>query len=152
MTHDWDAIRREYEQGECSQSTLAKKYGVSRTAIQKKATREAWTVAGCRLQVAGATPPLPPQHLPLPTDATTIARAGLRQLAQHLQTQTPLDIHDHKLLSDALAQYVKVIIIAPAEGNEQEEGVFIPLDKISPDTRREIRRLLALDEQQRRVG
>jgi hypothetical protein len=153
MTHDWNAIRKDYEQGSLSQSALAKKYDVSRTAIQKKATKEAWTVAGCRLQVAGATMPPPPQHIPLPSDATTIARIGLQQLAQHLQTETILEIKDHKSLSDALAQYVKVLVTAPQEDNgQEEEGLFIPLEKLSPDTRREIRRLLAEDEQKRRVG
>lgn len=39
---DWDSIRAEYEAG-ASQSELAKKYGVSRTAIQKHITSESWS-------------------------------------------------------------------------------------------------------------
>lgn len=150
-TPDWQAIRKEYEHGELSQSALAKKYFISRTAIQKKATKEAWTVAGCRLQVAGATMPLPPNKVgtPLPEDALSIARIGLRQLAQHLQSDTMLDIKEHKSLSDALAQYVKVLITAPLEESTHEDGFFLPLDTLSPHTRMEIRRLLVEDAQAR---
>jgi hypothetical protein len=153
---NWTAIQADYEQGELSQSALAKKHGVSRTAIQKRAMKEAWQVAGCRLQVAGATTPLPPPpkllHLPIPDDAVSIARIGLHQLAQHLQSDTMLEVRDHKSLSDALAQYVKVLQTAPQEP-ESKEGLVIPLEKLSPSTRQEIRRLLVEDaRQQGRTG
>ena len=39
--YDWETIRAEYEAG-ASQSTLSKKYGVSRTAIQKRISSEGW--------------------------------------------------------------------------------------------------------------
>src|SRR6266699_5405225 len=139
----WEDIREEYEGG-TSQASLAKRYGVSRKAVQNHITKECWTVAG------GVTPAtMRPMLLPIPTDATTIARIGLSQLARHLQTDSLLEIRDHKSLSDALAQYVKVLVTAPQEQPEQEDGLFIPLDKISPETRMEIRRLLALDAQER---
>ena len=140
----WEDIREEYEGG-TSQASLAKRYGVSRKAVQNHIIKEGWTVAG------GVTPAtMRPMLLPIPTDATTIARIGLSQLARHLQTDSLLEIKDHKSLSDALAQYVKVLVTAPQqEQPEQEDGLFIPLGRISPKTRMEIRRLLALDAQER---
>ena len=152
---DWKAIKADYEQGQLSQSALAKKHGISRTAIQKRAMKESW-VAGCRLQVADATPPPPtkPTPLTLPADAITIAQIGLSQLAQHLQADEILSISSHKSLSDALAQYVKVLITAPRE-TEAQDGLVIPLEKLLPSTRMEIRRLLAEDErrqQEKRTG
>ena len=38
---DWESIRAEYEVG-ASQSDLSKRYGVSRTAIQKRIRAEGW--------------------------------------------------------------------------------------------------------------
>ncbi len=141
---EWETIREEYEQG-ASQASLAKRYGVSRKAVQNHIIKEGWIVAG------GVTPAtMRPMLLPIPTDATTIARIGLSQLARHLQADSLLEIKDHKSLSDALAQYVKVLVTAPQqEQPEQEDGLFIPLGRISPETRMEIRRLLALDAQER---
>ncbi len=141
---EWETIREEYEQG-ASQASLAKRYGVSRKAVQNHIIKEGWIVAG------GVTPAtMRPMLLPIPTDATTIARIGLSQLARHLQADSLLEIKDHKSLSDALAQYVKVLVTAPQqETPEQEDGLFIPLGRISPETRMEIRRLLALDAQER---
>src|SRR6266568_2930220 len=98
-----------------------------------------------RLQVAGAT--TPPSPTSLPGDALSIAHTGLHQLAQHLQAETPLDIKDHKLLSDALAQYVKVLLIAPQE-ETQETGLFIDIGKLPAWKRMELRRLLASDAPQ----
>lgn len=40
--YDWETIRAEYEAG-ASQSDLARRYGVSRTAIQKRIRAESWT-------------------------------------------------------------------------------------------------------------
>jgi hypothetical protein len=149
MTHDWNAIRKDYEQG-ASLRGLAAKYHISKSTIERHMKMGQWD-SGTHERDSGTVPL--PQHIPLPSDATTIARIGLQQLAQHLQVETILEIKDHKSLSDALAQYVKVLVTAPQEDNgQEEEGLFIPLEKISPDTRREIRRLLAEDEQKRRVG
>lgn len=39
--YDWEAIRAEYEAG-ASQSDLARRYGLSRTAIQKRIKAEGW--------------------------------------------------------------------------------------------------------------
>lgn len=136
---DWQAIRIEYEQG-ASQASLAKRFSVSRKAIQNHIAKERWIVAG---EVAPAT--RPPILLPISNDARSIARIGLHQLSMHLQTEVLLDIKDHKLLSDALAQYVKVLSMAPQEQKSQD-GLIIPLDRISPHTRMEISRLLMEDE------
>ncbi len=84
----------------------------------------------------------------MPMDAVSIARAGLKQLAQHVQGQTTEDtlpIASHKSLSDALTQYVKVLVTAP---HETEDGLLIPLEQLLPETRTAIRQLLADDKQQ----
>src|SRR6266567_6263292 len=121
---DWQQVRSEYEQG-ASQASLDRRFGVSRKAVQNHIAKEHWQVAE---DVAGAT--IPPLMLPIPSDALTIARFGLSQLARHLQTDSLLEIRDHKSLSDALAQYVKVLVTAPQqEQPEQEDGLFIPLGR-----------------------
>lgn len=141
---DWVAIRKAYECERPSLSALERTYGVSRTAIRKRAAHEHW------FQVPGSTPPVPVEPLPLPLDALSIAKRGLHQLAQHLQADTPLDIKEHKLLSDALAQYVKVLVIAPQE-ESSEEGLVLDIGKLPAWKRMELRRLLAADEPHREV-
>jgi hypothetical protein len=148
---DWNAIRADYEQGQLSQSALAKKHGISRKAISNHARGEHWTsptVTGHTSQVTPATPPPPLANVtpfPLPADAHSIARIGLHQLALHLQSETLLEIKDHKSLSDALSQYIKVLATAP-ETDATQDGLLIPFDRLSARTRMEIRRLLAEDE------
>jgi len=150
---DWSAIRQEYEQG-ASLRSLAAKHDVSKTYIIEKRNKENWN----RPDRPTANRPLtdrphtPIQHLPIPDDAVSIARIGLHQLALHLQADDILPIASHKSLSDALAQYVKVLVTAPRE-TETQDGLVIPLEKLLPSTRKEIRKLLAEDEQaQREVG
>ncbi len=144
----WDLIRAEYEQG-ASLRTLEADYGKSASAICRRAQKEGWERGTQQSATQRNITPLPLSPVPLPADAHSLARNGLSQLARHLQTDGLLDIKDHKLLSDALAQYVKVLVTAPQEQQEQEDGLFIPLGRISPETRMEIRRLLALDAQER---
>jgi|SRR6185312_7049942 len=143
-TVDWQALRIDYESGEFTQSALERKYSVSRKAISNHAKAEQWSqVTGRKSQVTEV--PLPrPTPLPIPTDALTIARIGLGQLARHLQTDALLPIAWHKSLSDALAQYVKVLVTAPQE-QEERDGLVIPYAQLSADTRAAIRRLIAED-------
>ena len=152
---DWNVIRQEYEQG-ASLRQLAARHDVPKTTLIRRRDAERWTkdrTIGPRTR-PDHTPLSKPVHLPIPDDAVSIARIGLSQLAQHLQQDTILDLKDHKLLSDALSQYVKALITAPRE-NEVQDGLVLPLEKLLPSTRLEIRRLLAEDEQvqqERRTG
>jgi hypothetical protein len=41
--YDWDAIYRDYRTNSFTDSELSRKYGCSRTAIQKRSKREKWT-------------------------------------------------------------------------------------------------------------
>ncbi len=148
---DWQAIRNEYEQG-ASLRSLATKYGVSKTYIIEKRDKEQWNrpLVTDRPTTHRPDNPTPPKPivLPMPVDAHSIARIGLHQLAQHLQSEdgTLLSISSHKSLSDALAQYIKVLSTPPENEITQDNGLLIPFDRISARTRMEIRRLLAEDE------
>jgi hypothetical protein len=156
MSVDWAAVRAEYEQG-ASLRDIVTQHGSSIATISRVARHDGWIRSVSPLEtrpVKHETPisPKPPPPVSMPMDAVSIARTGLRQLAQHLQADDILPIASHKSLSDALAQYVKVLITAPQE-QETREGLLIPLDGISDYTRREIRRLLLEDaEQQREVS
>src|SRR5438132_7068091 len=126
---DWSIIRQEYEQG-ASLRVLAAKHGVGKSTIAERKHKEQWTEHRTN---TGRTPdriPLArPTPLPIPDDAISIARIGLHQLAQHLQTDEILPISSHKSLSDALAQYVKVLVTAPRE-TETQDGLVLPLEKL----------------------
>ncbi|SRR6266852_1500603 len=153
---DWSVIRQEYEQGGTLRS-LAAKYDVSKSTIARRKHEEQWiepsrtndaikgTITKMLVQ-HGTVMGHPPKPVPFPVsdDATTIARIGLHQLAQHLQTDEILPIASHKSLSDALAQYVKVLIVAPRE-TEVQDVLSVPLNKISPRTRLAIQRLIDED-------
>ncbi len=144
---DWLAIRADYESGSSLRS-LAAKHGVSKSTIGERKFKEQWAEHRTDIGRTSDMLPLPrptPLHLPLPDDAATIARIGLQQLAQHLQTDAILPISSHKSLSDALAQYVKVLVTAPRE-TEAQDVMSIPLNKLSPRTRLAIQRLLDEDE------
>src|SRR5258707_1047663 len=124
---DWSVIRQEYEQG-TSLRSLATKHEVSKTYIIEKRNKENWnrpTTDRRSLTRLTDRPPTPIQHLPIPDDAISIARIGLHQLAQHLQADEILPISSHKSLSDALAQYVKVLVTAPRE--DAQDGLLLPL-------------------------
>src|SRR5258708_7906905 len=141
---DWQAIRADYESGQSLRS-LAAKYDVSKSTIGERKFKEQWTEHRTDIgRTSDAIPLSRPTPLPLPGDAATIARIGLHQLAQHLQTDEILPISSHKSLSDALAQYVKVLIVAPRE-MEAQDVLSVPLNKISPRTRLAIQRLLDED-------
>lgn len=162
---DWSAIRSEYEQGASLRDIVAQ-HGSSIATISRVARHEGWIrpvkplqaseLKQAMKQVKRETP-LSPMPVSMPLDAVSIARAGLKQLAQHLQPESPdeiLPIASHKSLSDALAQYVKVLITAPSETGT-EDGLVIPLERLLPETRAKIRLLLAEDEhmqQERSAG
>jgi transposase-like protein len=142
----WHIIRQEYEKG-ASLRSLATKHDVPKTSLIRKRDAEGWTRTGGPVLVHGPVDQEPPQGVQPPADALTIARLGLRQLAQHLQGKDTLSIANHKLLSDALATYVKVLLMVPREVDTQD-GLVLPLEKLLPETRTAIRRLLAEDEDQ----
>ena len=143
---DWSVIRKEYEQG-VSLRALAANHGVSKTYIIEKRNKEHWNRPTDRPTTTDRPlSPTKPMPLPIPADAVTIAQIGLSQLARHLQTDELLPLTYHKTISDALSQYVKVLITAPRE-TETQDGLVIPLEKLLPQTRRAIRQLLVEDEQ-----
>lgn len=147
---DWSVIRQEYEQGASLRDIVAR-HGSSIATISRCARHDSWIrpveplqaseLKQAMKQAMKRETPLP---LPVSQDAATIARIGLHQLAQHLQTDELLPIASHKSLSDALAQYVKVLIVAPREV-EAQDVLSIPLTKLSPHTRMAIQRLLDED-------
>src|SRR5260221_11498842 len=140
---DWPQIRQEYEQGASLRSHAAK-HNVGKSTIAERKFKEQWDRPDTGHRTPDTLPLLRPAALPIPGDALSIARIGLKQLAQHLQTEDLLPIVTHKSLADALSTYVKVLLTAPQE-TETREGLLIPLDGISDHTRREIRRLLLED-------
>lgn len=153
MSIDWAVIREQYESGRASLSSLEREHGVSRQAIKKHVLKEGWVTPRLQVTVTHVTVPPVPVKLPIPADAVAIARAGLKQLAKHFEDNACIDIRDHKSLSDALAQYVKVIVTAPPKEEEDEEGLFIPYREVSPETLQAIRRLLLEDQRlKERVG
>ena len=78
---DWESIRAEYEVG-ASQSDLSKRYGVSRTAIQKRIRAEGWVqdISGtvnrmAEARVAGVVAARTPQKRADPLAGAAEARA-----------------------------------------------------------------------------
>lgn len=144
---DWQAIRSDYESGGMSLRQLAATYGISKTYLIEKRNKEGWNRPQADRPTSDRPGPIPISHLPVPSDAVSIARIGLSQLAKHLQSNEILEIKDHKSLSDALAQYVKVLQTAPKEDpQEQPEGMVIPMGKLSEEARAKIRLVLAEDQ------
>jgi DNA-binding transcriptional regulator LsrR (DeoR family) len=142
MTHDWNAIRREYEQG-VSQAQLSKRYAISQPAISRKAKREQWVKSPVISSV------ISPPSMPIPSiSIDALADLGIQGLAVHLKN--PLGLKDHMLLSQSLTQYVKAKILAP-QGGDQETGLFIDIGKLPAWKRMELRRLLASDGPQGEV-
>jgi len=139
----WQQVRQEYEEQGASLRVLALRHGVGKSTIAERKYKEQWTRNGPLSVLVPDKPDSPPGSS---TDAVTIARLGLKQLAQHLQQDGLLSIAAHKLLSDALAQYVKVLVTAPRE-TETQEGLYIPLERLLPETRAALRRILARDEE-----
>ena len=151
---DWSIIQQEYERGDfTSLQVLADKHGVSKTTLIRRRDIGQWTTD--RSSGPRTGPPTPPTsgpvHLPIPADGLSIARIGLQQLAQHLQghtTEETLSISSHKSLSDALAQYVKVLAMAP---QESQDGFVILFEELLPQTVDVIRQALVEDERLQRT-
>lgn len=150
---DWPAIRKRYEGGDINLSSLERDFAVTRQAIRKRLLKEGWVTPSVpskfQVTVTHVTEPPRPVELPIPPDAVEIARAGLRQLAQLFENQNTIEIRDHKSLSDALAQYVKVIVTAPAREDDPADGIFIPMSKLSVEARARIRQILASEQEER---
>lgn len=81
--YDWETIRAEYEAG-ASQSELAKRHGVSRTAIQKRIRSEGWMqdISGAinrltEAKVAGVVAGCNPQKKAAALDRAADAKAAV---------------------------------------------------------------------------
>lgn len=101
--YDWETIRAEYEAG-ASQSELAKRHGVSRTAIQKRIRSEGWMqdISGAinrltEAKVAGVVAGCNPQK-----KAAALDRAADAKAAVILRHKEEWNKHQ-KLIEDALA-------------------------------------------------
>ena len=86
---DWESIRAEYEVG-ASQSDLSKRYGVSRTAIQKRIRAEGWVqdISGtvnrmAEAKVAGVVAGYNPQKKAEALDRAAEAKAA--QLTEEVE-------------------------------------------------------------------
>lgn len=144
---DWQAIRADYESGKMSLRKLALAYGVSKTYLIERRDKEQWNKPTTD-RPTDRTPPvvgIPVTRLSVPQDVLAIADLLLSQLARNLQIE--MDIRDIKLASDALASCAKVKLTYPAEEEQGTDGLVLWPEKLLPETRLEIRRLLEVDEQ-----
>ena len=101
---DWESIRAEYEVG-ASQSDLSKRYGVSRTAIQKRIRSEGWVqdISGtvnrmAEAKVAGVVAGCNPQK-----KAAALARAAEAKAAVITRPLREWDRHQ-ALIDEALSE------------------------------------------------
>lgn len=137
-TANWETIRQEYEQGD-SLRVLAARHGVGVTTIHDRSKSEQW------VRTLGERKPNTEQP-PIPTDdAFSLARFALHKLVE--LAQGDLDLKDHKLLSDALSQYNKVIAAAPPT---QTRGSYIAPELIAVMTPQEqdiVQKILSEAEQ-----
>ena len=101
---DWESIRAEYEVG-ASQSDLSKRYGVSRTAIQKRIRSEGWVqdISGtvnrmAEAKVAGVVAGCNPQK-----KAEALDRAAEAKAAVITRHQREWDRHQ-SIMDEALSE------------------------------------------------
>ena len=116
---DWPTIRAEYEAG-ASQRSLAKKFGIAQPTISERAKKEQWKHA-----------PIIPLSEPITyseTDEFAIVQKAINHLATFLQNEDQMDLKDHKLFADALSQYMKIKLLAPA--GDQEENAHHDMRRI----------------------
>lgn len=102
---NWSKIRTEYEHG-ASQRSLAKKHGVAQPTISERAKKEQWQHS-----------PIIPLSEPIiysETDEFAIVQKAINHLATFLENTDQMDLKDHKLFADALSQYMKIKLLAPA--------------------------------------
>lgn len=107
---DWSQIKTEYEHGDSSR-VLSARHKVPFTTILSRAKVGKWQ------RSFSFTPPFVNEtnnepNEDTPTEPAPIAKKALRQLAALLKNETPLDLKEHKLFSDSLSQYYKVIALA----------------------------------------
>lgn len=144
---DWAAIRKDRDENGLSLRTLEIKYGVPKSTISYELSKVS-KVSGQEKQplvipTFRTAPSMQSQKLTAVIAHTLIQKIAKRVLAD-------LDPKEMKLLADTLSQCNKIIIAEEVEQEQAQEGMFIPLEKLSARTRMEIRRLIVEDEMQRK--
>jgi hypothetical protein len=136
-TPDWARIKTDFAAGALSVREIARREGVSDTAIHKRATSEGWD-PGLRQPVNPCLPGLQTEPQTKPTDAAEIGRTVERALAS---TAHPLPADDFEwsacnpdvLVWDrpSLAVYLNPMqqIVIRAEANGDDDDAFIRLDR-----------------------
>lgn len=156
---DWAAIRRDYEQGRSLRS-LEKQYPVTRPAIAKHAKKEGWQA-----------PDMPIVSIPYHEVSTLetfsepdvdpllgLVNDAITDLARHLDNH--LELKEHKLLADALSQYVKIKLSLPGKADQTSQvAAFDIRDLLASATDDELELLrpviknvqARIDEQQEKI-
>jgi len=161
MGVDWTVVQQQYEQGASLRDIVAR-HGSSIATISRIARHEGWERPVTPIEIrkhetvkheTSIPPPPVSPSVSMPSDAISIARTGLAQLDQHLKSKGEpvkdiLSIASHKLLSDALSQYVKILAMAP---QESQDGFVILFEELLPQTVDVIRQALVEDERLQRV-
>ncbi len=138
-TANWTAIRQEYEQGD-SLRVLAARHGVGVTTIHDRSKSEHWVRTLGERKTNTERPPIPTD------DAFSLARYALHKLIE--LAQGDLDLKDHKLLSDALSQYNKVIAAAPPQPTSQSSYIAPELIAVmTPQEQDMVQKILSEAEQ-----
>jgi len=138
-TANWESIRTEYEQGD-SLRVLAARHGVGVTTIHDRSKSERWVRTLGERKTNTERPPIPTD------DAFSLARFALHKLIE--LAQGDLDLKDHKLLSDALSQYNKVIAAAPPQPSSQSSYIAPELISVmTPQEQDMVQKILSEAEQ-----
>ncbi len=117
---DWEAIEREYRAGQLSEAAIARQFGVSRAAIQKRAKKNNWSrdlTEKVRQEVAAR---LVAEGLQPQREAATVEQAAtrgvqlvlghrsglarLRTIAEKLANQLDADTDDIKEIEEAIEE------------------------------------------------
>ena len=138
-TANWESIRTEYEQGD-SLRVLAARHGVGVTTIHDRSKSERWVRTLGERKTNTERPPIPTD------DAFSLSRFALHKLIE--LAQGDLDLKDHKLLSDALSQYNKVIAAAPPQPSSQSSYIAPELISVmTPQEQDMVQKILSEAEQ-----
>ena len=100
---DWEAIKRDYENG-LSQRSLSAKYDVPKTTILRRAQSENWTRTAMD-RIADQSGPV---DQPPASSTVALASSMITQLATI--AKVPLDLKEHNLFAQALSQYNKIVV------------------------------------------